>query len=453
MPSRLLVCRLVVCVIAAGLCFGALAQSESPSPPSGAPLQLTLQQALDQALRCHPDVLSAQAAVVQARAQARIQEARRWPTVDLEGSVNKTQSLGRPSNVGGVVIVSSGQRSTQRDAAAVLNYNVYETTREREIRRAQTLAEAQAFGVPDAQRLLAFEVRQAYYNILAQRQLARAMMQSLAAAERHRDMVAARIEAGTAPESDLLPVEVEVAQARLDSVQAETQLDVALASLKALLQLPVDTTLHLADTLPEGTFSGTAQQLVTLAEQARPDVSEQRLNVRAAQLATEVAKQQRGVQLEAGASADYGRHTGVTGEAWSLQVGATYPLFDAGSARAAAVSAQAQQEQAVQRLSGLLLNLQRDVESALQQLRQTTTGMEVASVARRSAENSLAAAEARYKEGLAIIIEVTDAQVALLQAQVSEVQARYDHSVALASLTEAVGCDPTAAPVEQKGNQ
>ncbi|MEN6400775.1 MAG: TolC family protein [Armatimonadia bacterium] len=414
---------------------------------------MTLQQALDQALRCHPDVLSAQAAVVQARAQARIQEARRWPTVDLEGSVSKTQSLGRPSNVGGVVIVSSGQRSTQRDVAAVLNYNVYETTREREIQRAQTLAQAQAFGVPDAQRLLAFEVRQAYYNILAQRQLARAMMQSLAAAERHRDMVAARIEAGTAPESDLLPVEVEVAQARLDSVQAETQLDVALASLKALLQLPVDTTLNLADTLPEGTFSGTAQQLVTLAEQARPDVSEQRLNVRAAQLATEVAKQQRGVQLEAGASADYGRHTGVTGEAWSLQVGATYPLFDAGSARAAAVSAQAQQEQALQRLNGLLLNLQRDVESALQQLRQTTTGMEVASVARRSAENSLAAAEARYKEGLAIIIEVTDAQVALLQAQVSEVQARYDHSVALASLTEAVGCDPTAAPVEQKGNQ
>ncbi|MEN6306027.1 MAG: TolC family protein [Armatimonadia bacterium] len=450
MPSRLL-----VCLIAAGLCLGALAQSATPpsSPPSLAPLQLTLQQALDQALRCHPDVLSAQAAVVQARAQARIQEARRWPTVDLEGSVSKTQSLGRPSNVGGVVIVSSGQRSTQRDVAAVLNYNVYETTREREIQRAQTLAQAQAFGVPDAQRLLAFEVRQAYYNILAQRQLARAMMQSLAAAERHRDMVAARIEAGTAPESDLLPVEVEVAQARLDSVQAETQLDVALASLKALLQLPVDTTLNLADTLPEGTFSGTAQQLVTLAEQARPDVSEQRLNVRAAQLATEVAKQQRGVQLEAGASADYGRHTGVTGEAWSLQVGATYPLFDAGSARAAAVSAQAQQEQALQRLNGLLLNLQRDVESALQQLRQTTTGMEVASVARRSAENSLAAAEARYKEGLAIIIEVTDAQVALLQAQVSEVQARYDHSVALASLTEAVGCDPTAAPVEQKGNQ
>lgn len=450
MPSRLL-----VCLIAAGLCLGALAQSETPpsSPPSSAPLQLTLQQALDQALRCHPDVLSAQAAVVQARAQARIQEARRWPTVDLEGSVNKTQSLGRPSNVGGVVIISSGQRSTQRDVAAVLNYNVYETTREREIQRAQTLAQAQAFGVPDAQRLLAFEVRQAYYNILAQRQLARAMMQSLAAAERHRDMVAARIEAGSAPESDLLPVEVEVAQARLDSVQAETQLDVALASLKALLQLPVETTLNLVDTLPEGTFSGTAQQLVTLAEQARPDVSEQRLNVRAAQLATEVAKQQRGVQLEAGASADYGRHTGVTGDAWSIQVGATYPLFDAGATRQAEISARAQQEQAAQRLSGLLLNLQRDVEAALQQLRQTTTGMEVASVARRNAENSLAAAEARYKEGLAIIIEVTDAQVALSQAQVSEVQARYDHSVALASLTEAVGCDPTAAPVEQKGNQ
>lgn len=454
MRSRLLVCALAM--------FAALMASAQPPPAvppgalqppaAGGTISLTLQQALDQALLCHPDVASARAALVGAQAAAKIQRAAQYPQLDLQFEVRNTQSLGRPINVGGGVIISSGSRSTQRDVALVLNYNIFQTTRDNLIRRARTLAQAQEYGIPDTQRLLGFEVRRTYYNVLASRQLTRALLQSLAAAERHRELVQARVDAGAAARSDLLPVEVEVARARLESVQAETELNVALAELRALLLLPPDTSVDLVDPLPPpgAAIAATVTQLVALAETARPDVARQRLTLRAAELSTRVARQEAGVQFDANASADYGRHTGVSGESWSLRAGATYPLFNAGAARANVVAAQADQEQTLQRLNSLLLDLQREVDSAYQRLRQAAEAMAVATVQRRDAENSLAAAEARYQEGLAIIIEVTDAQVALLQAQVSEIQSRYDHALALATLTQALGRDPVLPPAPEQ---
>jgi len=125
-----------------------------------------------------------------------------------------------------------------------------------------------------------------------------------------------------------------------------------------------------------------------------------------------------------------------------VQVGATYPLFDGGSSRAGVTSAQASEAIERRRLDSLLLSVQQQVETAHWQARQAVASYDTATVARRDAENSLAAAEARYAEGLAIIIEVTDAQVQLLQAQVSEVQARLDYAAALASLDLATGASP-----------
>ena len=194
--------------------------------------------------------------------------------------------------------------------------------------------------------------------------------------------------------------------------------------------------------MPDPDYQGELPQLLALARQDRPDLKQQELNIEAARLATAVARAQAGVQLDATATADYGHHTDETGEAWQVQVGATYPLFDAGSSRAGVTSARAGEDIERRRLDSLLLQVQQQVESAHWQARQAVVGLETATVARRDAENSLAAAEARYAEGLAIIIEVTDAQVQLLRAQVAEVQARLDYAAALASLDLATGALP-----------
>lgn len=440
--------RWIVCVLAGLVALACEAQPPpQPAPaPTPAPVKLTLDEAVRRVLQCHPDVLSAQAAIVQARAQAKIQQARVWPQVNLGYNHRENKSLGRPINVGGGVISSGGGRSTQRDLAVTLDYQIYDSARRYQIRQAEAQAAAQVFGLPDAQRLLAFETRSNYYNILANLQLSRALMQSVAASERHRAMVEARITEGVAPRSDLLPVLLEISQARLQAVQAETNLQTSEAALRALLRLPAGTPLELTPVAPAPPTLPDVRQLVAQADDRRPDVQQQELSIRAAQLATRVAEVQRGVQLSANATADYGRHTGVTGDSWSVQFGATYPLFSGGAAQATVTSARAAEEIQRQRLDSLLLQVQDQVETAYAQVTQAAAAVADAGVARQNAENNLAAAEARYGEGLAIIIEVTDAQVALLQAQVAEIQARLNQATALAALDQALGLVEAEVP-------
>ena len=422
--------RWTVCALTALLCVAASAQapdgSQPAAPPAPQSLRLTLPEALQRVLQCHPTVQTAQLAITQAQSAVQIARARRWPQLNADAAVGQFRNLGDDSR-------------TSRDAAITLDFEIFDTTRDAEIKRIEVLAEASRLGLPDVQRQLAFEVANTYYRILATERLARALIQSVAASERHLELVEARIEEGVAPRSDLLPVQVEVSGARLRASQAESDLQTQEAALRALLQIPAGTSLDLAPAAPSADYDRQLPDLLAQARTCRPDVREQELNVRAAELSTRVAQAEAGVQFNARAQADYGYHTGETGDEWSLQGAATYARVNAGASKAALTSARAGEEIARQRLDTLLLQVQEQVEAAHAQARQAAITISHAQVALRDAELSLQAAEARYAEGLAIIIEVTDAQVALLQAQVDEIQARLDYAAALAALDLATG--------------
>jgi len=415
------------------------AQTSASLPDLTAPL--SLQQCIDMAWERHPNVALARLAADAARANAIQQRSLRYPRLQLRWSARESQSLGRPVDVGGGVIRTTASRSTQRNAELALDYTIYESGRKSRIDRAKTSAEASEYGIADARRLLAYEVTTAYWAIVAAEEYAVVALNAVANAERHRELVEARIDAGVAPEADLWPVKVEVSQARLEAVRADTELHVTHAGLRALLGLPAGADLRVADGLVLSAYDSELDALLAIAEQQRPDLAERRLGVRAAQLGLKTAEVEDGVKFSAGVSGDYGRHTGTTGDTWQASIAATYPLFDAGASNAQVASARADVESARWRLAALMLNIQEEVEAAHLRLRQAAAVIEAASLAREDAQNSLEAAEARYQEGLAFIIEVTDAQLALLRAQVAQVQAQYDYAIASAALCKAVSTD------------
>ncbi len=417
------------------------AQTSASLPDLAEPL--SLQQCIEMAWERHPNVALAKAAADAARANAIQQRSLRYPNLQLRWSARETQSLDRPISVGGGVLRGTSERRTQRDAELVLDYTIYESGLKSRIDRAKTSARASEYGIADARRLLAYEVTAAYWAIVAAEEYAVVAMNAVANAERHRELVEARIEAGVAPAADLLPVKVEVSEARLDAVRADTELHVTHAGLRALLGLPPGAGLRLADGLVQSAYDNELDALLAIAEQHRPDLAERRLGVRAAQLGVKTAEAEDGVKFSAGVSGDYGRHTGTTGETWMARIGATYPLFDAGATRAQVASARADVESARWRVAALMLSIQEEVEAAHLRLRQAAAVIEAAGVARQDAQKSLEAAEARYQEGLAIVVEVTDAQLALLRAQVAQVQAQYDYAIASAALCKAVSTDMT----------
>ncbi len=437
------------------LCTIVCAQPPSTSSPAAQPspdltVPLTLADCLTIVFQRHPDMAVARAAATAARANAREQVSRRYPHLTAGWSVRETQSLGRPVNVGGSVIQSAGARSTQRDAQVSLTSTLYETGRSTRIARARTSAHASQYAIANTHRLLAYEVTAAYYDLLAARRYAKVAMGAVANAQRHLQLVQERINAGIVPRADVLPVNVEVAEARLDAVRAETDIKVATAALRALLGLPPATTFSLADTLAERDLPPELPDLIAIAAQQRPDLAEQQLRVRAATLGLKAAQADAGLKWEAAASADYGRHTGTTGDSWQLRLGAEYPLFDAGATAAGVTVARADAQSAQFRLDALQLDIQKQVEEAFHRTRQATAAIEAAAASHQHAQSSLAAAEAKYTEGLAIIIEVTDAQLALLRAELAEIQAHYDYAIAHAALDNATATNiPNAAGDEQ----
>ena len=96
-------------------------------------------------------------------------------------------------------------------------------------------------------------------------------------------------------------------------------------------------------------------------------------------------------------------------------------------------------------LQSLEISIQQQVESAYYTLIAARESVDRAAVVKADAQQNLAAAEARYAADLAIILEVTDAQTSLRSAEVSEIQAQYNHATALAALQRAVGGYPMPA--------
>ena len=448
--SKFILSPAVLVLLCTVVCAQPTTSSPTPEPSPDLTTPLTLADCLSIAWQRHPDVAIARAAATAARANAREQASGRYPQLTAGWSARETKSLARPVNVGGGVVESTGGSSTQRDAEVSLTYTLYETGRSTRIARAKTSAQASEYGIANTHRLLTYEVTTAYYDLLAARRYAKVAMRAVANAQRHLQLVEERINAGDAPRADLLPIKVEVAEARLDAIRAETDIKVATAALRVLLALPPAATFSLADTLPEREAPSELDELMALADQQRPDLAEQQLGVRAATLSLRATQAEAGLTWEAAASADYGRHTGTSGETWQLRLGAEYPLFDAGASSARVTAARADATSAQARLEALKLDIQKQVEQAFHRVHQATAAIDAAATAREDAESSLAAAEAKYAEGLAIVIEVTDAQLTLLRAELADIQARYDYAIAYAALDNATAINiPNAAGDQQ----
>ncbi len=430
------------------LCTIVCAQPPATSSPAAESspdltIPLTLADCLAIVWQRHPDVTIARAGAVAARANVRAQTSQRYPHLTAGWNVRESKS-------GSSAVGANSARSTQRDAQLSLTYTIYQTGRSTRIARARNSARASEYSIANTRRTLTYDLTSAYYDLLAARRYARVAMRAVADAQRHLQLVQARINAGLVPRADIFPIQVEVAGARLDAIRAETDIKVATAALRALLGLPPATTFSLADTLPEHEAPPELEELMALADQQRPDLAQQHLSVRAAALALKSAQDEAGIKWEAGASADYGRHTGTTSDSWQLRLGAEYPLFDAGATAAGVTAARADAQSAQFRLDALQLDIQRQVEQAFHRGHQAAAAIDAAVAARLNAQNNLAAAEAKYTEGLAIIIEVTDAQLALLKAELAEIQARYDSAIAYAALDSATATNiPNVAGDQQ----
>ena len=419
---------LILIPVVAAVCAHAQPAPSAAVPGVDLEKPLTLDDLVRLALANNPvttiaveTVKRADAGVVQARAA-------QLPDLGLNWDARQDKTLTGPS----------GGRSS-RDLNLTLSQTFYKSGLREQIGAARAGARAARYGDVDTRRALILNVAQSYFAALANVGLAEVAMRAVASSQQHLDLADARIGRGVAARADRYPFEVELAQARLAAISADNAAKTSLTDLKRAVGLPSSTAIKIAQAQTYPPYSGKLAELLQTAYGNRPDIKQSQEQVKQSRQLLRIAEIQAGPVLTVGGAADYGRHTGTTGDDWQVSAGVSMPIFDAGLSKAGVDSARSSLRITEENLRSTQLEISAEVERNFLNVTAAAAGITAADAALQSAQVSLGAAQEKYANGVGTVVDVTDAQTKLEQADAAQVKARYDYNTSLAALKAAVG--------------
>lgn len=250
----------------------------------------------------------------------------------------------------------------------------------------------------------------------------------------------------TAPATAAL-ARASAAEGSARATQQRAQCDIELKALVALTAVPEP---RLREQLaPLGTEPLQAAPLAVVAVPAqllaqRPDVFQAEREVAAASAEVGVAQAQRFPRLSLSGSIAAGsvRTGGVTTDlqTWSIgPLALTLPLFDGGRRAANVDAAEARYTEAAALYAARVRQAVREVEEALVNLESARLRSEDARTATEDYRISFTATEARYRSGLASLVELEDARRTALAAETAWVALQRERVAAWISLYRAMG--------------
>ena len=307
---------------------------------------------------------------------------------------------------------------------------------------AKAQRDAAEFELTAVQNELVFRVAEAYYRLLQARDLVELRRESVRQVQRHLEMVQARWQAEMAVKSDVLTVELRLAEVREGLIRAENQFELAWTVLE-------NTTGHrfeqrlLPDEVPPAPWSQHVQRVEHAVQEAingRSELAALSKNEHAAEHEVDAATAQSGPTVDF--LAQYDVHTGdfLSGnDSFLAGIAVRLNLFDSGRSQGRIRQAEARLHELRAQQQRLLLDIELDVRRAYLQLDDARQRLDVARRAISQAEQNLYEIEAQYENQLATITRLVDAQVAWSNARIRQSNARADVEIARSSLQRAIG--------------
>lgn len=444
--------RLIVAFLAFTGLMVSSSRAWSQQTPPEAREHLSLAQAVELALERNPLIRAGQAGVREAEAGLAEAEAGRLPNLRFEQGFTNSNN---PVYVFGTLLEqerftaqhfdpgflnSPGSLSNFRSTVNLQiplfsRFQVSSGIRQARVRQEQARA-----GEEWIRQQLRHRVVQAYFGVVVadfRRQVAEEAVKS---AEADLERIGNRVDAGVAVVSDLLAMQVQLAEFRQRLVETEGDLRTAYAALNTLLGRPLEKSVQLDTALVEKQFPlADVQTLVAEAVKNRPDYGNAERQVAVAREQVRSARGEYWPDLNLFASA--GRSSGnLRDGSGDFAVGArlSWNLVDFGREprirrRLAAVEA------AEAARDGLEEEIRLEIVRAVEQCRSAVERVRLARTAVDQADETLRIVRDRFEVGLTTITEVLRAQTASLQARLNVLGARYQHYVSFSQVQLAAG--------------
>jgi len=288
-------------------------------------------------------------------------------------------------------------------------------------------------------------VRQQYYASLAAAEAEAAARDQLSEAEQQLRVSSIRVRARTATRSDSLRAVIQLGNAQLALLSAQTNRQSADAALTRLVATPFTVTATPQGLGSETTLSVDSAALARLAEEG-PAVREASANAEAARAASRAAR----APYLPTISASYSRNRAANQANFDLtpddfrtsgqlRFSLSYPIFNQYAREESVVRADIAADNAQATLRDARLAAQQTLTQYVGALRTAQQQIDIQTQAVAAAQEDLRVQRQRYELGASLLLDVLTSQTQLTQARVALIQARFDARVARAQLEALVG--------------
>jgi outer membrane protein TolC len=429
-------------------------------PPAAAqavesPLRLSLDDALARAREAAPRLAEARAREAAAAATADARAALQKPTLSATAGYQRTNHVdeyGIPQAGGGTRIIFPDIPNNYRvraDAqwALLTGGRVGALIASAEADQRAATADRQA-----AEADLTLDVSRAYWTLVTSREAVRVMAQGLVRMDAYVSDVRSRVDAGLLPPNDVLSAQAQRARQNVALIQARNAAEVAQADLCRLIGIGLDTEITpasgldapIAAAIPLAALSVDA--LVARAQADRHERDALTARAEAARASGDAAAAALRPQVAVAGGVEESRpnprivpRVDELRSSWEAGVNVTWQFFDGGRSRAERAAALAQATAIERRrddfdaaLGVELRQRRRDVEAGRAALAAVAEAVTAATEARRVVSE-------RFRAGVSTSTDVLDAENALLQAELEQMQLAASLRLAEARLVRSVG--------------
>ncbi len=434
---------------------------------------MTIDEAVEAALANNPGLQAAMHRVEAARAATTQTRSTYYPTVFLGGAYTRTDN---PTHA---FMMALNQRSLDMNdpelnfnepddidnmrLTAGVRYQLYDGGQRRAVHRIKRLGvDAEQYATASFQNTLAYLVQEGYYQALQARAFVTVRKETVTSLEESLRVARERFDAGSAVVTDVLNLEVQVAQAREDWVRAKHEFELALAALNTTIgadKVRAETLTHPGPAIEgvpeEGTPSpvAAAHDRKTHGEETGSGarISYQLIadhpELRAAAVMLGIREQ--GIRRARGAyaptlnafgTADWDSDVSSDYErSYMIGIAAEWELFDGFRRRGALRESRAQRAEAEATYERVRDELMLDVKQAHIRVQDARERMTVARASEDHAARALDITRAQYEQGAATLADLLTAQSGLTATRTRQTAAHYDYLTALANRERAEG--------------
>lgn len=423
-------------IVIGGFGLAALAAIAAPRPAAAQTPSVTLDQAIELALQVQPAMVQARGQLTSAAAAQR-QAVGNWlPNINA-GSGYSANSTSRFDEATQRIVAGSSESYSANLSGSIVVFDGLSRLYDNKAANADASA-AQATLV-NQRFQVTLQTKQSFFNALAADELVRVSETRIDRAMEQLKVAKEKLAAGTATRSDTLRSAVEVGNARLQKLTAETQLATAEANLARLIGVEGSVQAIREDRL----LAVTEIDTTTLRQEAlaqSPAVYQADAQERAAQAQYNASFGQYLPRITASYSRSWAGSEFLNWNAsWSARISASWPLFNGFTRELNRTRSAVTRDNAVAQAQDTRRQVNAQLTQQLAALAAAQTRLEIALASRAASDEDLRVQQERYRLGAATILDVLTSQINLDQAEVDVIQARLDYLVAKAQIEAIVG--------------